>query len=277
MGKYNFQEADYKVYQTKDYSVFVHLKENREVKEQRVKKIRKSIDSVGYIRNPIIVNEKMEIIDGQGRFEVLKEKGYPIEFVIDEGIGVDECRAMNQDQTNWSVKDYVNSYCQSGNKNYMNLKELADRHGEFNLATIYSISNSKFSCGGGGDNGKVLKSGKADFSREKFEEAKETLDYVSRFIHIANRIGGSRSLFYCIIGFIYQNKLCDSERLYDVLNKCGNKVSPVAATKETMTQISDVYNYKLGFERRVYFQIEWEKIYEKRKRNNLKNVNTDKK
>lgn len=276
MGKYNFQEGDYKVYQTKDYSVFVHLKENREVKEQRVKKIRKSIDSVGYIRNPIIVNEKMEIIDGQGRFEVLKEKGYPIEFVIDEGIGVDECRAMNQDQTNWSVKDYVNSYCESGNKNYMNLKELADRHKEFNIMTIYSISNSKFSCGGGGDNSKILKSGKADFSKEKFEEAKETLDYVSRFIHIANKIGGSRSLFYCVVGFIYQNKLCDTERLYDMLNKYSNRIPPVAATKETMTAISDVYNYRLKQER-VHFEIEWEKIYEKRKADNLKNVNSDKK
>lgn len=91
----NYNEAEYKVYTTSDYSIFAHLKENRDVKEQRVKKIRKSIDSVGYIRNPIIVNEKMEIIDGQGRFEVLKEKGYPVEFIIDEGIGVDECRAMN--------------------------------------------------------------------------------------------------------------------------------------------------------------------------------------
>lgn len=277
MGKCNFQEADYKVYQTKDYSVFKYMKENREVKERRVKKIRESIDNVGWLRDPLLVNEKMEIIDGQGRFEVLKEKGLPVEFVIQERIGVDECRAMNQDQTNWSVLDHVKSYCASGDKDYMNLKELADRHNEFNIMTIYSISNSKFSCGGGGDNSRILKSGKLDFSKEKFEEARETLDYVSRFIHIANRIGGSRSLFYCVIGFIYQNKLCDTERLYDMLDKYSNRIPPVAATKETMTEISNVYNYRLGQGRKVHFEIEWEKIYEKRKMENLRYVNSDKK
>lgn len=276
MGKYNFQEADYKVYQTKDYSVFKYMKENRDVKEQRVKKIRKSIDNVGWLRDPLLVNEKMEIIDGQGRFEVLKEKGLPVEFVIQERIGVDECRAMNQDQTNWSVSDYVNSYCDSGNTNYMNLKELADKHKEFNIMTIYSISNSKFSCGGGGDNSRILKSGKLEFPETKFEEARETLNYVSRFVHIANRIGGSRSLFYCVIGFIYQNRLCDTERLYDMLDKYSNRIPPVAATKETMVEISNVYNYRLKQER-VHFEIEWEKIYEKRKMENLRYVNPDKK
>lgn len=276
MERYNFQEADYKVYQTKDYSVFKYMKENREVKEQRVKKIRKSIDNVGWLRDPLLVNDKMEIIDGQGRFEVLKEKGLPVEFVIQERIGIDECRAMNQDQTNWSVANYVNSYCDSGNANYMNLKELADNHKEFNIMTIYSISNSKFSCGGGGDSSRILKSGKLEFSETKFEEARETLNYVSRFIHIANRIGGSRSLFYCVIGFIYQNRLCDTERLYDMLDKYSNRIPPVAATKETMVEISNVYNYRLKQER-VHFEIEWEKIYEKRKMENLRYVNPDKK
>ena len=252
------------------------MKENRDVKEQRVKKIRKSIDNVGWLRDPLLVNEKMEIIDGQGRFEVLKEKGLPVEFVIQERIGVDECRAMNQDQTNWSVSDYVNSYCDSGNTNYMNLKELADKHKEFNIMTIYSISNSKFSCGGGGDNSRILKSGKLEFPETKFEEARETLNYVSRFVHIANRIGGSRSLFYCVIGFIYQNRLCDTERLYDMLDKYSNRIPPVAATKETMVEISNVYNYRLKQER-VHFEIEWEKIYEKRKMENLRYVNPDKK
>ena len=37
---------------------------------------------MGFIKNPIVVNEKMEIIDGQGRFEVCKEKGLPIYYNI---------------------------------------------------------------------------------------------------------------------------------------------------------------------------------------------------
>lgn len=269
----NYNEAEYKVYTTSDYSIFAHLKENRDVKEQRVKKIRKSIDSVGYIRNPIIVNEKMEIIDGQGRFEVLKEKGYPVEFIIDEGIGVDECRAMNVQQTNWTVLDFVDSFCASGDENYLNLRRLVDKYGIFNLATIYAISNSNFSCGGGGNASSDIKSGKIYFPKEKYEEADKTLSYVSKFKEISSRIGGSNSLFYCIIGFIYKNQLCDTKRLYEMLNKYANRIPPVAATKETMIAISDVYNYNLKRDgKRVHIEIEWEKIFEQRRLNNLKNV-----
>ena len=60
------------------------------------------------------MNEKLQIIDGQHRFTALKELGFPIEFIIDEGIGVKECRAINEDRRNWSTMDYVISYSKSG-------------------------------------------------------------------------------------------------------------------------------------------------------------------
>ena len=61
-----------------------------------------------------------------------------------------------------------------------------------------------------------------------------------------------------------------------MLDKYSNRIPPVAATKETMVEISNVYNYRLKQER-VHFEIEWEKIYEKRKMENLRYVNPDKK
>lgn len=105
-----FKEADYKVYTTKKYDLFVFNAENREVSPKRVEAIKQSIESVGYIRNPIIVNEKFEIMDGKGRFTVLKNAGMPIEFIVEPGIGADEFRALNMRQTNWTVKDFIHSY-----------------------------------------------------------------------------------------------------------------------------------------------------------------------
>lgn len=55
------------VYETTNYSKFKKMLDNREVSPNRVQKIVKSIDQVGYVMSPIIVNEKMEVIDGQGR------------------------------------------------------------------------------------------------------------------------------------------------------------------------------------------------------------------
>lgn len=70
-------EGNYKVYVTDKYSIFRRLSGNRDVKEARVKKIMRSIEKVGYIPNPIIVNENMEVVDGQGRLEAVKRLGLP--------------------------------------------------------------------------------------------------------------------------------------------------------------------------------------------------------
>lgn len=89
---------DNTIYCTSDYTVFKKLLGNRVVLEQRKNTIKNSIIENGYVRNPIVVNEKMEIIDGQGRFEALKELKLPIEYVIAYGAGQKECIALNANQ-----------------------------------------------------------------------------------------------------------------------------------------------------------------------------------
>lgn len=51
------------VYETNDYSQFKRLVGYRELKESHVQKLIKSFQKNGEFLNPIIVNEKMEIID----------------------------------------------------------------------------------------------------------------------------------------------------------------------------------------------------------------------
>ncbi|MBQ2600753.1 ParB N-terminal domain-containing protein [bacterium] len=68
------------VYRTTDYDKFKTLDGNRTVEKSRVNKILKSINDNGYIHCPIIVNERMEIIDGQGRLEAVKQLGIPVEY-----------------------------------------------------------------------------------------------------------------------------------------------------------------------------------------------------
>ena len=58
---------------TKNYEMFQKLEGNRPVLERRINKIIASINNVGYITSPIIVNDKYEVIDGQGRLEALKQ------------------------------------------------------------------------------------------------------------------------------------------------------------------------------------------------------------
>lgn len=79
------------IFRTNKYEIFKQLKGNREVSPKRISKIINSIKEVGYIINPIIVNEKMEVIDGQGRLEALRILKMPVDYIIQDGIGIKEC------------------------------------------------------------------------------------------------------------------------------------------------------------------------------------------
>ena len=66
-----------KKYVTYDYSLFKFIDCNRNV--SHIKKLKESIESIDLTMHyPIIVNDNMEIVDGQPRFEVCKLIGKPI-------------------------------------------------------------------------------------------------------------------------------------------------------------------------------------------------------
>ena len=142
-------KADYDVYKTTQYDLFKFHEENRGIEKKRTEAIKESIESVGYIRNPIIVNEKMEIMDGQGRFSVLKSMNMPIEFIVEPGIGPDEFRALNMRQTNWTARDFIESYSKT-KKDYKRFSNIINEFPMFPIAVIYAISKGMFCVGGGG-------------------------------------------------------------------------------------------------------------------------------
>ena len=111
------------VYLETDLSVFKTLDGNRSVEPARVDKIVRSIQKVGFVPSPIVVNECMEVIDGQGRLEACKQLNLPIPYIKIPNIGIDECLSMNINQVNWSTIDYVNSWAERGNENYIKLRD----------------------------------------------------------------------------------------------------------------------------------------------------------
>ncbi|MBQ1790336.1 MAG: ParB N-terminal domain-containing protein, partial [Oscillospiraceae bacterium] len=113
-------EKVFDVYVSTDYDSFKVLDGNRDPeKNSRIKKIERSIDKVGFIEAPILVNEHYEVIDGQARLAVAKKHGYPIYFCILPGKGIEECIALNQSSTAWTIMDYIHSYAAQGNENYI--------------------------------------------------------------------------------------------------------------------------------------------------------------
>lgn len=134
------------VYQTTDYEMFKFLKGNREINKTNEKNLEKNFGENGenYVMNPIIVNEKMEIIDGQHRFTALKKIGKPIHYIVVKGVGGDAAQRMNQVSLRWSLLNYV-KYHKETDPNCARLYELIRIYNEekprgkgLGVTTIYA-------------------------------------------------------------------------------------------------------------------------------------------
>ena len=74
--------------------------------------------------NPIIVNERLEVIDGQNRLSALKDLGLPVHYYVVRGATIETARSLNLGRSNWKPLDYCKSYAESGVRSYQLLLDL---------------------------------------------------------------------------------------------------------------------------------------------------------
>lgn len=244
---------------TNNYEMFKKLDGNRAVEESRVNKIKKSIAKVGYITSPILVNENMEIIDGQGRFEALKQLQLPVEYIVQERIGIKECIAMNVYQTNWTILDYIKSYAGRGLQSYVFLLNLLEKYNLKNISIIAvaTQSISKF-------DEKALKNGELVVTPEQYNSALKKLDFFNGIIQgykDISRIGlVIKGLLFCAdIEGVDLKRL--KEKIIEVLE--FKKVPPIPTIEELMQFLEELYN-KNSKKPTVYIYTEYRKQVEQR-------------
>lgn len=119
-----------KIEKTLDYGQFKRLSGNRDINEGHVRALERAVSKKDMLSaNPIIVNEKLEIIDGQHRLEVAKRNELPIYYVIVSDSDIEDVRLLNTFQKQWSIAHYVSSYAKLGNKHYRKLQAFQEETG----------------------------------------------------------------------------------------------------------------------------------------------------
>lgn len=243
------------VLQTKDYSIFKALYGNRPVLEQREKTIRKSIEKNGLRYTVIIVNEKLEIIDGQGRFEVLKELGLPIRYIVVPGLTLDDCQVLNSATTSWKVQDYIDSFVARGNENYVRLDMLMKRHVNVPIRSIlYTFTESL------GNRSDDVKNGLVRCDEETFKRADAMLSYAERFLNEA--VSGYKTYFLIAVMFCANVNGVDRKRLYDKWTKYGGSntlQTHVVSVPDAVRMLEKIYNYKSTSHSVCYFTAEYDR------------------
>lgn len=248
--------------ETTDYAKFRYQVGNRCADLQaRKKKLIPSIRAHGQLHD-IEVNENYEIIDGQARFEALKELGLPVRYVMMPGRTIEHTVAENATVTAWKLTDYLDCYTNRGDENYVRFHRLMDAHKGIPAVAIMNIVTGTF--GGArrsSSKQNSVKAGNMIFSEEQAAEAEEVLAFVDKMLAISAG-NGTKTLFCQGCGFICRIASLDKDRmlakwekLHAMKNLGGRRYGSL---KELMEIMQAVYNYRAPASNVVYIATEYE-------------------
>ncbi len=244
------------IYETTDYSKFRVIIGNRKVEPSRVKNIVNSIQAVGFRMVPIVVNKKMEVIDGQGRLAALRELGMPVYYIIDHDAGIEECQWLNIGCKNWNIRDFINCYAACGDDNYIALLSLYDEYSkEVGVDTVLAVADAAYT----NHVNDVVKIRQFKMKITVSEAAKR-LDYLKRFTAKVEAAGGRVREMYSAILFASDVEGVDRDRLaekfseLDIVKERGLRGSILG----DLQLLEELYNYRLGNSSRLYFAHEWQ-------------------
>lgn len=235
------QQGSYKVkgstdqFVTEDYDLFIVLTGNRNVKETHVRHLIKQLTEQGNLidKFPIVVNEKMEVIDGQHRLEALKRLGWPVVYEIREGLNIDQVRTINTTHQNWTWHDYATSFAELGNENYVRFLNLYKHFGySYSVISYYCESGANRRRGSHFYQGElILKDQKKAFDLlEQYRQVSEAAEHHTREFAYAMKD--------CMLAPGY-----DQKRMVEKMEKYGiSRLKPLRGKTDYQRVIEDIYN-----------------------------------
>ena len=240
-------EVAYKVYSTLDYDKFKYIDGNRDV--EHLSNLRKSIKEHGWYRQPILVNERFEIIEGQHRFVVCKENDLPIEYIVQNGLRATDCAPLNTGRTNWRARNYVHLHSMNS-VDYMYFEELLQRF-KFSARVTY-VATGKSLTGGGVT--KVLNGGTLKCNSDDYEKGCRNLQWLSQFNEDIKREGlrGTKDALFTALIFAKNSKSISVAQLTDRVHRNFSRYGKsIADMTDAIEKTNIIYNYKCKVENTV--------------------------
>lgn len=144
-----------------NYKEFKIIDVNREINKAHLKKLTASIQNRNLLHLfPIIVNSKMQVIEGQHRLKAAEALSFALYYIVDDNVDAKDIAIINNNRKGWSGKDYIAFYAKSGNVHYKKLQKLMTEFPKLSiLSTIRLCDDSKGNYYGGGDTTRMMREG----------------------------------------------------------------------------------------------------------------------
>lgn len=240
-GVYNIPEKSaIQIYRTKNYDQFYLMEGNRMINEKHVQQLVKSMTEDEAI-SPIQVNEKMEIIDGQHRFRALQEMKRPVYYYIVKGANLQTVQKLNSYSKNWNTEDYMASYIEAGNINYIQYKGFRDMYKLPHTVNLMLLTGGSISSGGRNyhTDEKLFKDGQF-----KIKDIDKAIDIAMKIEELAplTNIYKARSFVYALMKCL-KNKSFDWKKFVHKCSYQQKKLIRCSNVEQYLEVIEEVYNY----------------------------------
>lgn len=234
---------------TTDYSRFRNILGNRDITPAHVEKLALAIERKNLLQYfPVLVNEKMEVIDGQHRLVAAAKLNYPIHYEVVKGLELEDVMTINTHSKGWSTMDFIDTYITLRREDYQILKSFMQQYGIAPSLAASLLYGSRPT--GAGSIGRLLRSG---------EFRVRTIDFahfMARNLRELNRysdfpVMSDRQLVLALT-MLYKNVAFDFERLVAKLKLSGLKLERRATVQQYLLEIEELYNFKTKIRVELY-------------------------
>lgn len=220
---------------TRNYAQFKLLNANRAVDDAHVDRLIKSMKE-NYLPIPIYVNEHLEIIDGQHRYEAIRQLGLELYYIISEGADISAVQKLNTNSKNWTSSDFLDSYIKLGKQEYINFKKYMDTFG-FDITTcavilMGNVGNKRLS--------EILKSG--SIKLRDLEDAYK-FGYELKRVKTYYQNYRRRSFVFAIIALLKSDEFIFEDFIHK-LSMQGGALKDCTSTSTYIDLIEEIYNYR---------------------------------
>jgi hypothetical protein len=226
---------------TEDYSLFKNILGNRPVNELHIKRLMREYQKERLIE-PIKINDKNQVIDGQHGLEAAKRLGLGVWYYSVGKCDLRHVPKFNSIKLNWTRRHFLNSYCELGYEPYKRLAEFMQTYPEFGIATAsYILSCGKNSQGEG--NQKLSAKDVFNDGKYRIEDLKKGYDYAAMISEYAPHYKGyKRSSFVRAIVPLFAKRQFSHEKFLKKLSANSTEMVDCSTVEQYRNLIEKIYN-----------------------------------
>lgn len=230
---------------TRDYNLFHKIEGNRKTRSSHIKSLVNTLAEKPHLiqLNPILVDKNMGIVDGQHRFEAIKELSQQVYYIKGDNLTLDDVQSLNAGSKNWTPNDFAKSFAELGDENYKIYLEFKSQFGLNHDVLLDYLSLD------------------APMTPTAFKKGfLKVTEPISRSYELARchqdvgeyYKGYKRRSFALAFHKLWDNKDYDQKRMLDRMHKYGHEMQDYALPNDYFAALVRIYNKNMAKSKLLY-------------------------